>query len=87
VSLVYLIAATAIGFSPGRFSLDALLGLNWNGRIGAVAALGVGIIVAVGDTLTREIEAPAETSARPQPETSAETETQELPGDRRGRAA
>jgi len=54
--LVYMFAALAIAFTPGRFSLDSALGIDWNGRVAAVAALGVGIIVAVGLAVAREFE-------------------------------
>jgi hypothetical protein len=41
--------------APGRFSLDRVLGVAWNGRVAAVAALGVGIIVAVGLAVRRDV--------------------------------
>jgi putative oxidoreductase len=70
--LVYIFAATAIAFAPGRYSLDRVIGLSWTGRIAAVAALGVGIIVAVGLAITREFE-------EPEPATQEQDSTEELP--------
>jgi putative oxidoreductase len=54
--LVYIFAGLAMAFSPGRYSLDRLIGIELNGRVAAVAALGVGIIVAVGLAVAREFD-------------------------------
>jgi putative oxidoreductase len=54
--LVYIFAAVAIAFAPGRYALDRVLGIEWSGRVAGVAALGVGIIVAVGLAVAREFE-------------------------------
>jgi putative oxidoreductase len=54
--LVYIFAAVAIAFAPGRYSIDRVLGIEWSGRVAGVAALGVGIIVAVGLAVAREFE-------------------------------
>ena len=53
--LVYIFASLAAAFAPGRFSLDHVLEIGWNGRVAAVAALGVGIIVAVGLAVRRDV--------------------------------
>ena len=54
--LVYIFVALAVAFTPGRYSLDRVIGLEWNGRVAGVAALGVGIIVAVGLAVAREFD-------------------------------
>jgi putative oxidoreductase len=53
--LVYIFASLAAALAPGRFSLDHVLEIGWNGRVAAVAALGVGIIVAVGLAVRRDV--------------------------------
>src|ERR671923_1134864 len=72
--LVYIVASLAAAVAPGRFSLDNALGIGWNGRVAAVAALGVGIIVAVGLAVRRDV-------VRPEPATG------ELPTQEHHRAA
>lgn len=72
--LVFIVASMAAAFAPGRFSLDRALGIAWNGRVAAVASLGVGIIVAVGLAVRRDV-------VRPEPT------TEELPTGERSRAA
>jgi putative oxidoreductase len=72
--LVYIFASLAAAFAPGRFSLDHVLEIGWNGRVAAVAALGVGIIVAVGLAVRRDV-------VRSQPA------TKELPTREHDRAA
>jgi putative oxidoreductase len=54
--LVYIFSALAIAFTPGRYSLDRVIGIELNGRVASVAALGVGIIVAVGLAVGRDFE-------------------------------
>ena len=78
--LVYIVAALAAALAPGRFSLDHALGIAWNGRVAAVAALGVGIIVAVGLAVRRDV-------VRPESATEETEETEELPTREPDRAA
>jgi putative oxidoreductase len=55
VPFLYAAGAVALALAgPGRFSLDALLGLEWlwDPRI-AAAALAIGVLGAVGNLLTR----------------------------------
>lgn len=75
--LVYIVASLAAALAPGRFSLDHALGIAWNGRVAAIAALGVGIIVAVGLAVRRDV-------IRPESATEA---TDELSTPERDRAA
>lgn len=72
--LVYIVASMAAAVAPGRFSLDNAFGIGWNGRVAAVAALGVGIIVAVGLAVRRDVVQP-------------EPATEELPTPKHHRAA
>lgn len=58
--LVYIVASVASALAPGRYSLDRALGIAWSGRVAAVAALGVAIIVAVGLAVRRDVVPPAE---------------------------
>jgi putative oxidoreductase len=75
--VVYIVASLAAALAPGRYSLDHAFGIAWNGRVAAVAALGVGIIVAVGLVVRRDVV-----------RAEAATDTEELPTPpRRSRAA
>ena len=65
VPFLYAAGAVALALAgPGRFSLDALLGLEWlwDPRIVAVA-LGVGVLGAIGNLLTRHTAQTATRSA------------------------
>jgi putative oxidoreductase len=53
--LVYIVASLASALAPGRFSLYRGRGIDWDGRVAADADLGVGIIVAVGLAVRREL--------------------------------
>ena len=53
--LVYIFASLAAALAPGRFSHDHVQEIGWKGRVAAVAALGVGIIVAVGLAVRRDV--------------------------------
>jgi putative oxidoreductase len=64
IELPFLYAAGAVGLAlagPGRYSLDALLGLQWlwAPRI-AVIALAIGVVGALGNLLARRPAASAE---------------------------
>lgn len=50
--LVNIMAATAIAFRPGRYSLDSAFGIGLNGRLFGVLALSVGLLGAVVVTVT-----------------------------------
>jgi putative oxidoreductase len=61
VPFLYAVAGVGLALAgPGRFSLDAVLGLEWlwAPRIAAVA-LAVGVAGAVGNVLARRTQAPA----------------------------
>ena len=66
IEVPFLYAAGAVGLAlagPGRFSLDALLGLEWlwAPQIAAIA-LAIGVAGAIANLLTRRPHAPTQTA-------------------------
>lgn len=60
--LVYVTAAIAIAFDPGRYSIDRAIGLTWNSLAGVVS-LGVGVFAALLVTIAMH-RAPAPSDQR-----------------------
>lgn len=58
--LVYAVAAAAIAFGPGRYSLDRAIGWGWDDRAVAIAAIAFGIVGGVVTALVRRPEGVAE---------------------------
>ena len=64
--LVFIAAATAIAFGPGRYAIDRALGFGWEGKLSGVIALSVGLLAGVAVEVTmRSIAAPATSADEP----------------------
>ena len=50
--LVFIAAATAIAFGPGRYAIDRALGFGWEGKLSGVIALSVGLLAGVAVEVT-----------------------------------
>jgi putative oxidoreductase len=64
--LVFIAAATAIAFSPGRYAIDRALDLGLDGKLSGVLALSVGLMAGVAvEVMMRSTAAPSIASDEP----------------------